>query len=201
MQIGYQTALALRLTYVGELGFELYVPVPFAPAVYDALVEAGRPLGLRHCGYHALNSLRIEKAYRDWSHDIGPDDTPLDAGLAFTCAWDKPGGFIGREALLEARRAPRRRRLVQFLLEDPKPMLYHNEPILLNGRPVGMISSAMYAHTLGAAAGLGYVSDEEGVSDELIARGKFEILVGNHRVSARASLRPMYDPRGERIRC
>ena len=200
MQIGYQTALALRLTYVGELGFELYVPVPFAPAIYDTLVEAGRPLGLRHCGYHALNSLRIEKAYRDWSHDIGPDDTPLEAGLAFTCAWDKPGGFIGREALLEAGRGPRRRRLVQFLLEDPAPMLYHNEPILLNGQRVGLITSAMYAHTLGAAAGLGYVSDEAGVPDELIARGRFEILIGNQRVAARAALRPLYDPQGARAR-
>jgi heterotetrameric sarcosine oxidase gamma subunit len=200
VQIGYQAALALRITYVGELGFELYVPVPFAPAVYDTLVEAGRPLGLRHCGYHTLNSLRIEKAYRDWSHDIGPDDTPLEAGLAFTCAWVKSGGFIGREALLEARRSPRRRRLVQFLLEDPEPMLYHNEPILMNGRPVGLITSAMYAHTLGAAAGLGYVSHEAGVSDELIARGKFEILIGERRIAARASLRPLYDPRGERVR-
>jgi heterotetrameric sarcosine oxidase gamma subunit len=200
VQIGYQSALALRLTYVGELGFELYVPVPFARGVYDSLVEAGRPLGLRHCGYHALNSLRIEKAYRDWSHDIGPDDTPLEAGLAFTCAWEKAGGFIGREALLEKRSAPRRRRLVQFLLEDPTPMLYHNEPILLDDNRVGLITSGMFAHTLGAAAGLGYVSDERGVSDELIAHGRFEILVGNRRVPARASLRPLYDPRGERIR-
>jgi heterotetrameric sarcosine oxidase gamma subunit len=200
VRIGYQSALALRITYVGELGFELYVPVPFAPGVYDALLEAGRPLGLRHCGYHALNSLRIEKAYRDWSHDIGPDDTPLDAGLAFTCAWDKPGGFIGREALLEARGALRRRRLVQFLLEDPEPMLYHNEPILLNDRPAGLITSGMFAHTLGAAAGLGYVSHPEGVSDELIAGGRFEILIGSRRVAARASLRPLYDPGGARVR-
>jgi heterotetrameric sarcosine oxidase gamma subunit len=200
VQIGYQSALAVRLTYVGELGWELYVPVPFACGVYDALVEAGRPLGLRHCGYHALNSLRIEKAYRDWSHDIGPDDTPLDAGLAFTCAWDKPGGFVGREALLEARAAPRRRRLVQFLLQDPEPMLYHNEPILLGGERVGLITSGMYAHTLGAAVGLGYVSDARGVSDERVHAGKFEILIGNRRVAARASLRPLYDPAGARPR-
>ncbi|MBV8497048.1 MAG: FAD-dependent oxidoreductase, partial [Gammaproteobacteria bacterium] len=112
VRIGYGQALALRLTYVGELGWELYVPVPFAPGVYDALLAAGKPLGLEHCGYHTLNSLRIEKAYRDWSHDIGPDDNPIDAGLAFTCAWDKPGGFIGREALLEARKQRAKRRLV-----------------------------------------------------------------------------------------
>ena len=200
VQIGYQQALAVRITYVGELGWELYVPVPFAIGVYDAIVEAGKPLGLRHCGYHALNSLRIEKAYRDWSHDIGPDDTPLDAGLAFTCAWNKPEGFIGREALLAARSQPRRRRLVQFLLTDPEPMLYHNEPILLDGKRVGLITSGMYAHTLGAAAGLGYVANERGVTEELIASGRFEILIGNRTVPGRASLRPLYDPAGARPR-
>jgi 4-methylaminobutanoate oxidase (formaldehyde-forming) len=200
VQIGYSQALALRITYVGELGWELYVPVPFAPGVYDAIVEAGKPLGLRHCGYHALNSLRIEKAYRDWSHDIGPDDTPLDAGLAFTCAWTKPGGFIGQDALLSARSQPRKRRLVQFLLSDPQAMLYHNEPILLDGKRLGLITSGMYAHTLGAAAGLGYVTDERGVSDEMIAAGRFEILIGNRTVAARASLRPFYDPAGARPR-
>ncbi|MBV9316542.1 MAG: FAD-dependent oxidoreductase, partial [Gammaproteobacteria bacterium] len=200
VQIGYQQALALRMTYVGELGWELYVPVPFATAVYDAIVEAGKPLGLRHCGYHALNSLRIEKAYRDWSHDIGPDDTPLDAGLAFTCAWTKPEGFIGREALLAARSQPRRRRLVQFLLSDPAPMLYHHEPILLEGRRAGLITSGMFAHTLGAAAGLGYVHAEQGVSEELIASGRFEILIADRQVPARASLRPLYDPSGLRPR-
>jgi len=200
VQLGYWQALAVRLTYVGELGWELYVPVPFAVGVYDMLVEAGAALGLAHCGYHALDSLRIEKAYRDWSHDIGPDDTPLEAGLAFTCAWHKPDGFIGRDALLAARSGPRVRRLVQFLLADPEPMLYHNEPILLEGKRVGLITSGMYAHTLGAAAGLGYVTDQRGVSDELIATGRFEILIGNRAVPARASLRPMYDPGGARVR-
>jgi heterotetrameric sarcosine oxidase gamma subunit len=200
VQIGYQQALAVRISYVGELGWELYIPVPFAIGVYDAIVEAGKPLGLRHCGYHALNSLRIEKAYRDWSHDIGPDDTPLDAGLAFTCAWSKPEGFLGRDALLAARTQPRRRRLVQFLLSDPEEMLYHNEPILLEGKRVGLITSGMFAHTLGAAAGLGYVSDERGVTDELIASGRFEILIGNRTVPARASLRALYDPDNVRPR-
>jgi len=200
VQIGYSQALAVRMSYVGELGWELYVPVPFASSVYDAILEAGKPLGLRHCGYHALNSLRIEKAYRDWSHDIGPDDTPLAAGLDFTCAWSKPEGFIGRDALLAARSQPRRRRLVQFLLSDPGEMLYHNEPILLEGKRVGLITSGMFAHTLGAAAGLGYVSDERGVTDELVGSGRFEILIGNRTVPARASLRPLYDPSGVRPR-
>ncbi len=201
VQIGYQSALALRLTYVGELGWELYVPVPFTLGVYDALVEAGRPFGLAHCGYHTLNSLRIEKAYRDWSHDIGPDDTPLDAGIAFTCSWDKPGGFIGREPLAAARGTARQRRLVQFLLEDPQPLLYHYEPILRDGERVGIVTSAMYGHTLGGATALGYVGSPGGVSDAYIATGRFEILIGNRRVPARASLRPLYDPGGDRVRC
>ena len=200
VSIGYQTALALRLSYTGELGWELYVPVPFTTGVYDRLVEAGVAVGLRHCGYHALNSLRIEKAYRDWSHDIGPDDSPLDAGLDFACAWDKPGGFIGREALLAARGRPRTRRLVQFLLGEPDAMLYHNEPILRDGDRVGIVTSGMYGHTLGGAVGLGYVSDPGGVSDDFVARGRFEILIADRRVVARASLQPMYDPVGERMR-
>jgi glycine cleavage system aminomethyltransferase T len=200
IQIGYQSALALRLSYVGELGWEIYIPAPFTAGIYDALIEAGAQFGLRHCGYHTLNSLRIEKAYREWAHDIGPDDTPLAAGLAFTCAWDKPGGFIGRDALATARGALQKRRLVQFLLEDPEPMLYHDEPILLRGKRVGLISSGMYGHTLGGAVGLGYVADPDGVTDELIVGGGFAVLIGNRPVPARASLRPLYDPGGTRIR-
>jgi heterotetrameric sarcosine oxidase gamma subunit len=201
VRIGYQTVLAVRLTYAGELGWELYIPTPFALPVYDALIEAGRAHGLRHCGYHALNSLRIEKAYRDWSHDIGPDDSPLEAGLGFTCAWDKPGGFVGREALLKQRAAgPPRRRLVQFLLEDPEPLLHHNEPIYRNGERVGITTSAMYGHTLGASVALGYLSQPEGVSDAFVTGGGYEIDAGGVRCRARASLRPLYDPTNARIR-
>ena len=192
----------MRLTYVGELGWELYVPTPFALPVYDALVAAGEAHGLRHCGYHALNSLRIEKAYRDWSHDVGPDDTPLEAGLAFTCAWDKPGGFIGREALLSARAAGLpRRRLVQFLLEDPGPLVYHNEPIYRDGQRVGFVTSAMYGHTLGAAVALGYVSHAGGITAEFVGDGHFEIELAERRVPVRASLAPLYDPKNLRVRC
>lgn len=201
VQIGYQSALAVRLSYVGELGWELYVPIPFTTGVYDSLIEAGKRFDLKHCGYHALNSLRIEKAYRDWSHDVGSDDNPLEAGLGFTCAWEKPGGFIGREALLRVREKPLKRRLVQFLLEDPMPLLYHNEPILRNGAQVGFVTSGMYGHTLGAAVGLGYVANSGGVTEEFIHAGRFEILIGNTRVPARASLRPLYDPKGARLRC
>jgi 4-methylaminobutanoate oxidase (formaldehyde-forming) len=200
IQIGYHSALAIRLTFVGELGWELYVPVPNTPGVYDALTEGGKRHGLKHCGYHALNSLRIEKAYRDWPHDVGPDDNPLDAGLAFTCAWEKPGGFIGRDALVAARQRPQTRRLVQFLLEDPEPLIYHNEPILMDGERVGFISSGMYAHTLGGAVGLGYVRHDEGVSEGLLRAARFEILIGDRRVPARASLKPLYDPANIRPR-
>ncbi len=201
VRIGYQTVLALRLTYMGELGWELYIPTSFALPVYDALVAAGPAFGLKHCGLHTLNSLRMEKAYRDWSHDVGPDDTPLQSGLAFTCAWDKPGGFIGREALLEQKKAGLpKRRLVQFLLEDPKPLLYHNEPIYRNGERNGFITSAMFGHTLGAAVGLGYVSNEAGVSDEYITSGRYEIHIADRKVPAKESIQPMYDPKSARVR-
>ena len=201
IRIGYQTVLALRLTYVGELGWELYMATSFAQPVYDALIAAGRAHGLRHCGYHTLNSLRIEKAYRDWPHDIGPADTPLEAGLAFTCDWAKPAGFVGRDALLAQREAgPVRRRLVQFLLEDSEPLLVHNEPIYRDGERVGFVTSAMYGHTLGAAVGLGYVAHEEGVSEAFVAAGRYRIELPTGRVPARASLTPLYDPKSTRVR-
>jgi 4-methylaminobutanoate oxidase (formaldehyde-forming) len=148
-----------------------------------------------------LNSLRIEKAYRDWSHDIGPADTPLEAGLAFTCDWNKPGGFIGREPLLKQREAGwPKRRLVQFLLEDAQPLLFHNEPIYRDGERVGFITSAMFGHTLGAAVGLGYVGHEGGCSDDYIRSGRYEIELASARVGAKASLSPMYDPKNLRVR-
>ncbi len=201
VRIGYQTLLAIRLTYVGELGWELYIPTSFALPVYDAIVAAGAAHGLTHCGYHTLNSLRIEKAYRDWSHDIGPDDTPLDAGLGFTCAWDKPGGFVGREALLAQRAGGTpRRRLVQFALEDPGALLFHNEPIYRDGVRAGYVTSAMFGHTIGAAVALGYLAHPDGVTDEFVAGGRYEIAIAERRVGARVSLTPMYDPKGLRIR-
>ncbi|NNL84253.1 MAG: GcvT family protein [Myxococcales bacterium] len=201
LEVGYQRLIAMRVSYSGELGFELYIPTEYALPVYDRLVEQGADFGLRHCGYHALNSLRIEKGYREWAHDIGPEDTPLESGLSFTCAWDKLGGFLGREALLEKRGAGGyKRRLVQFLLEDPEPQLFHNEPILRGGALVGMTSSAGYGHTLGAAMALGYVSDEDGVDRAFVEAGGFEIEIENRRFAARAALRPFYDPGNTRTR-
>jgi glycine cleavage system aminomethyltransferase T/glycine/D-amino acid oxidase-like deaminating enzyme len=200
VDIGYAPVLAMRVTYVGELGYELHVPTEFALTVYETLMEAGTAVGHRLFGLGAMSSLRIEKAYRDMGIDIDNSDTPLDAGLGFTIAWDKPGGFVGRDALLRAREIrPPRRRFVQFLLTDPEPLLWGEEPVFLDGRRVGHIRAGAYGHTLGAAVGLGMVEDEDGLSAERIAQGSFEIEVSGRRSGAVASLRPLYDPDRRRI--
>jgi glycine cleavage system T protein len=190
---------ASRITYVGELGWELYVPVEFAAGVYDALVTAGEDLGLRHAGYHAMDSLRIEKAYRSWGHDLGDEDTPFEAGLGFAVRLGKPG-FIGREALVARGEGPLTRRLVVFLLDDPEPLLYHAEPIWRDGALVGRISSGAYGHTLGRAIGLGWVTHADGVGDEFIASGRWQVEVACERMPARAQLAPPYDPKSLRVR-
>ena len=201
IDLGYARVRATRISYVGELGWELYVPTEFAPGVFDVILEDGAAHGLHLAGYHALNSLRIEKGYRHWGHDITNEDTPLESGLGFTVKWDKAGGFIGREALDEYRNAPLKRRLVQFRLEDPEPMLYHEEPIWREGVRVGRTTSGMYGHTLGGSVGLGYVEHPEGVDHEFMESGNFELEVAGKRFAAAASLRPMYDPTGEKIKC
>jgi glycine cleavage system T protein len=196
IELGYALVRASRITYVGELGWELYVPTEFMVGVYDEIVAAGVQHGLVHAGYHALNSLRIEKAYRHFGHDITDEDTPWEAGLGFAVKPDKPGGFIGREALLRQREAGIAKRLVQFQLRSPEPLLYHNEPIWRGDTIVGFVRSGMYAHTLGAAVGLGYVTDAAGGIDA----DAYEIEVAGVRHAALASLRPLYDPKNERIR-
>jgi 4-methylaminobutanoate oxidase (formaldehyde-forming) len=200
VEIGYAFVKALRLTYMGELGWELYIDTEFAPAVYDLLVAAGEAHGLQHCGYHTLQSLRIEKAYREFGHDLGGGDTPIEAGLAFACDFDKPGGFIGREALLEQQASGVERRLVQFRLEDPEPLMYHNEPIYRDRELVGYTTSAAYGHTLGASVALGYVNHDSGVDAGFVRSGHYEIEVAGKRCRAEASLRPLYDPKSARVR-
>ncbi len=202
IDLGYALVRASRITYVGELGWELYIPTEFALGVYDAIVAAGEPFGLRHAGYHALNSLRIEKAYRHWGHDITEEDTPLEAGLGFAVSWKKPGGFIGRDALLRQKEAGGlKRRLVTFALEDAGPLLYHSEPIWRDGKLAGRLTSGMFGHTVGRAVGLGYVEAAgEIVTDATIAQGKFEIEVTGDRVPAKATLGALYDPKSERVR-
>ena len=198
IELGYARVRASRITFVGELGWELYVPSEFMCHVYDEIVAAGAGFGLKHAGYHALNSLRIEKAYRHWGHDITDEETPLEAGLGFAVKFDKTGGFIGREALLRQKEQGLRKRLLQFRLASPEPMLYHNEPVWRGGEIVGFIRSAMYAHTLGGAVGLGYVVAEPAKAPALDG---YEIEVAGERHVALASLTPMYDPKNERIRC
>ncbi|MBS0580520.1 MAG: FAD-dependent oxidoreductase [Proteobacteria bacterium] len=201
IDLAYARVRASRITYVGELGWELYIPTEFAPAVYEAIVAAGARHGLSLAGYHAMNSLRMEKAYRHWGHDIGDEDTPLEAGLGFSVGWSKPAGFIGRAALEAQRRQGLRRRLVAFRLSADEPLLYHNEPIWRDGQIVGRITSGMYGHTLGRPLGLGYVAHPEGLaSPEWVAAGAYELEIAGRRVPAEASLRPFYDPAGARIR-
>jgi glycine cleavage system aminomethyltransferase T len=193
--------MAFRMSFVGELGWELYVPSEFAVGLYDALFEAGESHGVVNAGMETLESTRTEAGRRDYGLDMENSDTPLEAGLGFAVDFDKPGGFRGRVPLLRQREnRPLKDRLVQFLLEDPEPLLYGEEPILHNGQPAGYLRSGAYGHALGAAMGMGYVSNEDGVTADLVAAGGFEIQVAGERIPAKASLRPMYDPRGERVR-
>jgi 4-methylaminobutanoate oxidase (formaldehyde-forming) len=165
--------------------------------VYDEIVAAGEAFDLAHAGYHALNSLRMEKGYRHWGHDITDEDTPLEAGLGFTVRFDKAGGFIGRDALLQQKEEGLKRRLVQFRLRDPAPLLYHNEPIWRGKDIVGHITSAAYGHTLGGCVGLGYVCGLDEVCD---AGEGYAIEVAGERYAAIASFVPMYDPENARVR-
>ncbi len=201
IDIGYAQVIANRLTYVGELGWELHVLTEFAPDVADRLLAEGGNVGLVPAGYHALEHLRLERAYREYELDLTPEDTPLEAGLGFTVAFDKLGGFMGRDALLAQKEAgPLTKRLVAFALDDPEPVLVHDELIWQDGTIVGYISSGAYGFTVGRSVGLGYVHHDAGVTSELLAAGGFEIEIAGVRYPAQASLRPFYDPTGERVK-
>jgi 4-methylaminobutanoate oxidase (formaldehyde-forming) len=200
MSIGTATARAARLSYVGEPGWELYVPVEMAPALYDTLMDAGADLGLRNAGSHALTSLRVEKGYRAWGHELTPDDTPLEAGLAFATKLNSDLPFLGREALIRQRAAGIRRRLVHFKLEDPDVHLLGDEPILRGGEVAGQVTSAAFGHTVGAGVGMAYVDLESGDGKETIAGGDFAVEHATQRHPVILSLSPFFDPRGERMR-
>ncbi len=204
IDLGMANVRAHRISYVGELGWEIYIPTEFARHVFEQIMVAGRPHGLQLVGLHAMDSLRLEKAYRHFGHDIGDEDHVLEAGLGFAVKIDKPrgtfGDFLGREAVLAKRETGLTRRLVQFKLTDPQPLLYHTEPVLHDDRVVGYLSSGAYGHTLGAAIGLGYVRcrPDEPV-EEMLAK-RYQIEVAGNRFPADASLRPFYDPFSVRIR-
>jgi 4-methylaminobutanoate oxidase (formaldehyde-forming) len=198
IEIGMGLARAHRVTYVGELGWELYIPTEQAAHVFETIVEAGAETGLKLAGLHALDSCRIEKAFRHFGHDITDEDHVLEAGLGFAVKPDK-GDFIGRDAVLRKKDAGLSRRLVQFRLTDAQPLLFHNEAILRNGKIVGTITSGNYGHYLGGAVGLGYVPCE-GESAADVLGSTYEIEIAGERFEAEASLKPMYDPKAERVR-
>ncbi len=203
IDLGYARVRASRLTFVGELGFELYMGAEFAMHVFDEIARAGRNFGLCYGGYFAINSMRMEKGYRHWGHDIGEEDTPLQGGVGFAVAWDKPGGFIGREALLKQRDAgPLTRRLVQLRLPEgaDMPMLYHHEPILHNGAIVGSVTSGAYGHRLGRSLGMAYVTNPKGVRPDWLTEGTWEVEVALKRYPVELQLKPWYDPDGARLK-
>jgi 4-methylaminobutanoate oxidase (formaldehyde-forming) len=201
LEIGSAIVRASRITYVGELGWELYIPADTAAHVLEVLLATGQAFGLRPAGMHAMNACRIEKGYRHWGHDIGIEDTPVEAGLAFTCAWDKAGGFVGREAVLAQREAgPPRKRLVLIRLGDDERFVYHEEPILAGDRVVGHVTSGMFGHRVGASLGMGYVKLDEPVTAARLAEGGFNVDIGGERVPVTLQLKAHYDPEMSRVK-
>ncbi|HSG54271.1 MAG TPA: glycine cleavage T C-terminal barrel domain-containing protein, partial [Paracoccaceae bacterium] len=199
IELGLGLARAHRVSYVGELGWEIYVSADQAVHAFETLMEAGQEVGLTLCGMHMMDSCRIEKAFRHFGHDITSEDHVLEAGLGFAVKTDKPD-FIGRDAVLAKRDAGLARRLLQFRLTDPEPLLYHNEPILRDGEIVGYVSSGAYGHSLGGAIAMGYVPCAEGEGAAELLASRYEIDVMGTRVRAEAALKPMYDPKSERVK-
>ncbi len=202
IDIGVARVLCVRITYVGELGYELYVPCDQAVHVYDSLVEEGEAHGLRHAGLSALGSLRLEKGYRDYGHDIDNTDNAFEVGLGFAVALDKPNGFIGQNAA-KAQKAgvPCTRRLIQVLVRDPEPLLWHAEVVHRNGKPVGYVRAGSYGHTLRGAVGLAMIEGgDEPVTADYLATGTWEIDIAGNLYPCECSSRPMYDPKMERIK-
>ena len=201
IDIGFARVLCVRMTYLGELGFELYIPSEQAAYVHEQVIAAGEHCGLVHAGLKALGSLRMEKGYRDYGHDIDNTDGPLETGFRFALAFDKPGGFIGREAVLgREAEGPLTRRLVQVLVEDPAALLYHAEVIHRDGRAIGYVRAASYGHTLGGAVGLAMLEPGCTVDEAYLASGRYEVDIAGVRYPVRVSLKPLYDPSNRRIR-
>jgi 4-methylaminobutanoate oxidase (formaldehyde-forming) len=204
IDVGYATLRANRLTYVGELGWELYVPVEFALGVYEQLMNAGRDLGLVNSGYYAVDSLRLEKGYRAWGRELTPDINPFEAGLAFAVNWTK-GDFVGRAALEKLKSsggaAAVRRRVVSLVIDAPHTNLWGNELILREGMPVGFVTSAAFGHTIGRPAALGIIANTGGAADKAwVEAGSYEIDLAGERFAATVSLKAPYDPDGLRVK-
>lgn len=201
-EIGYAPIRVTRVSFVGELGWELCLPAEMAIPTFDRLLEAGQAHGLKLAGLHALDSCRIEKKFLHFGHDVADEDTPLEAGVGFVCAMDKSVPFIGHDAIARQKESKSHlnKRLVQFVLQDPEPMFYHHEPILAGGECVGYLTSGNYGHTLGGSVGLGYVKSIEPITADWLAGQQWQIDVGGQRFDAAASLRAAYDPSGARMR-
>jgi glycine cleavage system aminomethyltransferase T/glycine/D-amino acid oxidase-like deaminating enzyme len=200
IHVGYAPVLAIRVTYVGELGWELHVPAEYALGVHDDLLAAGGDLGYRLIGLQAMSGLRLEKGYRDMGVDIDNTDTPLEAGLGFAVAWDKPRGFIGRDALLRARaQGPPRNRVVSLIVDDPAADLFGNEPVLRDGERVGYVRAAAYGYTVGGPVGLAQVACGEGVTGGWLKAGDFRVRTPAGDLPARLQIAPLYDPQRLRI--
>ncbi|MCZ6797650.1 MAG: FAD-dependent oxidoreductase [Gammaproteobacteria bacterium] len=202
VELGSVRAYAARVSYVGELGWELYVPVDQARHGFDYLWQKGAAHGLKMAGMHTLDTCRIEKKFVHYGHDVAEVDTPLECGMGFVCDLDKDIAFIGRDAILKQKESQSfmNKRLVQFLLQDPEAMLYSHEPILRDGIIVGHLTSGNYGHTLGGSVGLGYIEVEEAVTKDYLDSGRIEIDVGGERVPAQPSLTALYDPKATRMR-
>ncbi|MFZ1725690.1 MAG: FAD-dependent oxidoreductase [Albidovulum sp.] len=200
IEIAGTAVRALRITYVGELGWELHVPLHATGAVFDALMLGGAGAGIRPIGYRALESLRLEKGYRAWSSDITPNDTPLEAGLGWAVKMNKNADFLGRDALAAQKDQPLIKRLVGFTLDDPAVVLVGRETILRNGEPVGYLTSGGFGYTVNKSIGYGYVRNAGGVSDDFLTTGSYELVVANDCYPANISLRPLYDPTNARIK-
>ena len=198
IEIGMGLARAHRVTYVGELGWEIYVSTDMAGHVFETLMDAGADMGVTLCGMHMMDTCRIEKGFRHFGHDITSEDHVMEAGLGFAVKKDKPV-YIGRDAVLRKQDEGLAMRMLQFKLTDREPLLYHAEPILRNGEVMGFLTSGAYGHTLGGAMGLGYVPCK-GESVQEILASSYEIEVAGTRVAATASLKPMYDPKSERVK-
>jgi 4-methylaminobutanoate oxidase (formaldehyde-forming) len=190
---------ALRVTYVGELGWELHVPIEATGEVFDALT-AGKPHGIRPVGYRALESLRLEKGYRAWGSDITPNDTPLEAGLGWAVKLKKNTDFLGRRALQAVNGAVPKKRFSGFTVADRDIVLVGRETILRDGQPVGYLTSGGYGYTVGKNIGYGYVRNEGGVSDDFLASGNYELVVATEKVPARLHMEPLYDPAGDKVK-
>ncbi len=188
------------MTYVGELGWELHIPVEHAAAVYDRLMEAGAPQGIANAGYRAIESLRLEKGYRAWGSDIGPDHTPIEAGLGWAVKLASGRPFQGRDALLAQKSQPVSKRLACFTLEGVDTVLLGRETIYRDGERVGWLSSGGWGHTAGTNIGFGYVRNAGGVDADWLAAGRYELEVASERLECRLHLSPLYDPRSERVK-